>query len=1174
VRNFVVETDFDGGRHKDNRPRVRSKAKTYWCFFISAIFILSLATLFPVFGQNFTSAYTPGQQPGNYLKNSAAFRQEIARMEIKVVRGEQSLPITQIPRVQKDDVIKMRLLDEAVGGIKPDQSYWDWTFVVAYVNPNRNIDKQKSVSEEVRFKKSGWYREYSFVVPYDAQPVFFLYPKPKYRGKILNLINKKFEEVRKLGEKTIEIAGAYAQIDSFLNELQFVLYQTQQSRYGQFITYPGAPNGTTGNNPYNPYGTYNPFTGTNPLIGNNANRNPEPIINYNALVEQTIERLARSFNIQLPQCWQSQNGGINYNSYGGYNSGSFGSYGSTYGGSYSSSPYGGTYGSTTNNSFGYAVSADLIGRAQCVAKSVRIEDFDLSLASVLKQGGIFAMTQLRDKYPQLAYWISIAAAALDFIVKAFQKMPLRVVPAIIQTSDNLGQSSSYQSTYSSSYSSSSYQAGNSTSGTLNNQAAQPVKISLYAESQPGDDQFVSAYPIVVHKWQQEPDPEVISLRPPVLAEPCLHTGMNLLKNSDLTADLSADNYTKDFKLVMSGGNGFRKEFPLKKNLGLGGWELNLTSEDLNSIPKVQMALEAEMTGMRGFNELKSPKFDLPLSTGASWQIVPESQRDFVAGGRRRITLRNTLGSCRCLQAVIYKPGFGGQFIFEANARSRNNQLEFSVDGREVSFEIDASSFQPGQGTLEIKTYGDPPTPQMNQGQQQSNILPIKLYPLPPIITDVKIAKGDKMAIITGERLEQLRYVKINGKRANVIGNNPNQGTTSGFGNQQNNFNMNQAGQSSMQNPNQNQPQNPSNQIQSQNGAQNSNAIQSQSLAYSLNLNPNQRAAFFDDLSVRQTSSSVALELGLEDDRTFVFPQTFSASAARPMLEADDQNEIEGVFIKSAANVDQSKSNNLQQIISPQLTTPNSQLTTNLVVSTDAAQMSIVVRNKLTDYDFKGENLQVETRIENGQMGTVQSPQVAFDVLDANTLRLNFTFTEDSKKFIGGRRLQFRIKDRERGNSDWYTIRQTFVRLPKIETVKCTSEMNGQCELKGEGIDYISQVSVDGGKTWFPGAGQALQAQVSVDGKTVALIPLLTDKKLLQIKLRDYPNMEGIAVTDFIFLNSVRNISTKRAQSQTQNQMLNQPNNNSVPGQSPNQTPNQPDKVKPLHRTQKKQRGLN
>jgi hypothetical protein len=47
--------------------------------------------------------FTGNQQPANnYLANSTAFRQEIARMEINVARaGKAAMPLTQVPRLEK-----------------------------------------------------------------------------------------------------------------------------------------------------------------------------------------------------------------------------------------------------------------------------------------------------------------------------------------------------------------------------------------------------------------------------------------------------------------------------------------------------------------------------------------------------------------------------------------------------------------------------------------------------------------------------------------------------------------------------------------------------------------------------------------------------------------------------------------------------------------------------------------------------------------------------------------------------------------------------------------------------------------------------------------------------------------------------------------------------------------
>ena len=213
------------------------------------------------------------------------------------------------------------------------------------------------------------------------------------------------------------------------------------------------------------------------------------------------------------------------------------------------------------------------------------------------------------------------------------------------------------------------------------------------------------------------------------------------------------------------------------------------------------------------------------------------------------------------------------------------------------------------------------------------------------------------------------------------------------------------------------------------------------------------------------------------------------------------------------------------------------------------------------------------------------PNVKFEVLDTNNLRVNFSIPEASKKYLGGRRIKFRLRDRERGDSDWYLIKQTFVRFPQIEAVKCDhslassqssqsynqpNSVNLLCQMSGIGLDYISQVSTDGGLSWSPQAPNSLQAQLLSDGTSLAMIPFLQNKKMLQIRLRDYPKAEGLFIDNFTYSNSIKVVKKPTsAQVQTgnnQSQMMNQPNgqinNQPLPnnqGQVNSATQNQPKK---------------
>lgn len=880
-----------------------------------------------VFAQDFTQPYN--YQNTNYMSNSTAFKQEIARLEINVARqGKGQMPISQVPRLQKDDVLKVRLLEEAVNGIKPDQSNWQWTLLIAYVNPALNGNSERAVSEEIQFKKTGWYKEYSFVVPYDNQPIFFLYPKPNYREKILNLVNKNKDEIRKIGEKTIEIANAYAKIGSFLNELQWVL---NRSAYGYY--------GYSGNTYANSTNTYSTTDGGyyDPNYSSGVTTKTSTF-NKTLLMEQSIERLARSFNIQMPNCWQ------NGSYYGGYNS-------SGYNNSYNSPYNNGGYNSYGNGYSGNFTGNDLVSRTQCLARSVRLEDLDFSISQMLQQGGILVAQQLSQKYPQIAHWINIAAVALDFILKVTQKTPLKLVPTVITT--NQAQDST---TYTqAAYSGNSFAPGTPyQSNTPVSQNSEQAKISLFAEASPMDNGFVTAYPIVVHKWQANPDPEVIKLPVPVLTDSCLHVGSNVLASTDVLNDWMSDSFTKGFQLVISSPNGFRKAFPLKKNVGFNGWELTLSKEDLDSFPKIDMQFDSVVVGKRGFNDITSPVFKLPSPVVGTWEITPQSQNLFAVGGRRTIKLRNSMNNCKCLQAAIYKPSFGGQFVFEAN--NSENGLKFSEDGKEVSFDVDATTFQSGDGQLELRQFGG-----------EISVLSLKLHQNLPTISEFKVSKGDKRFVINGSGLEQIRALIVNGERAAPDNNNPDK-------------------------------------------AKNSNEIE----------------FVFENPNTQILSKNVSLEFELQDNRVYQYPTKFEVSMARPIIVSNETNEVSGVVVTNSKGVYKKKaavkpktSNSVSPKANP---APVSQKLPDFPVGD--SEVTVIVKNALTDYDFKTENIEIETRIEDfpNQSFEVLLPKANFQVLDWKQIQVSFLITKPFKEILGENKLQFRIRDKERGDSDWYTVR--------------------------------------------------------------------------------------------------------------------------------------------------------
>lgn len=931
-------------------------------FLFVVVFIAISETISAQYPQNNFMMNQPNQ---NYLANSSVFRQEIARMEINVTRaGKGPLPITQVPRLEKGDILKFRLMDELVNGLKPDQSNYDWNFLVAFINPGLNDDTVQTVSEEINLKKKGWYKEHIIVVPYDSQPIFFLYPKSQYRSKILKLINKNPDDIKKIGEKTIEIADAYGRIGMFLSELQTVVNRNYYR--GLYNNYPYGGGVHSG-------GYNQSFYGGNTY-------------NDGFLAEQAIERLASSFNIQLPGCWggnspynYNQPGGIYYpnNNYYNNNNGYY-------------------------NPYNYGMGNDLMARVQCIARSVRIEDFDISVARMIQQGGIFAASQLVQKYPQLAFWINIAAAALDFIFKVTNKAPLKLIPTVVSASETpIGP------------------------GGIQNGITESTRISLFAESQPSDNGYVTAYPMVFHRWQANADPSMITLPMPVLMDSCLHAGQNIIRTTDVINDWITDNFTKNFQFNLTSTSGFQKSFNLRKNVGLGGWELNLSKEDLESIPKLNMQFQGFITGNRGFNKIQSPKFEVDISTMGNWAVEANSQKFFTVGGKRIITLSNQNGNCRCLEQISYKPAFGGEFVFDLK------KLIFSPDGKNVSFEIDTTVFPAGQGQLELRHFG---------GNQTS--LNLKLLPQPPNIFNVKVAKGDSEVVISGERLEQIQAIQMNGKRA-VLKSTVNNGA---------------------------------------------DAVHS---AAPMLLR--EKVFVFEGGIQWQEANNFSLDLELDDQRVIKHPTMFGVSPSRPLIVVNENKEIEGFIVNKT--------------IPPTAKTKLSDKTGNLsVFPIEVATIGINIQNALTDFDFKVENLRIETRIENTSINPFSPPEIDYEVLDWRSIRLNLHLSEQTRRILGGRRIQFRLTDVRRGSSDWFTIKQTFVRTPQITSLKCAGK---ECELLGKGISYIQQISLDDGKTWFPQLPNGLITKSTENGLEMALIPNINGSKSLKLKLRDFPKVEWL-----------------------------------------------------------------
>ncbi|HRH45042.1 MAG TPA: hypothetical protein PKY82_25620, partial [Pyrinomonadaceae bacterium] len=143
--------------------------------------------------------------------------------------------------------------------------------------------------------------------------------------------------------------------------------------------------------------------------------------------------------------------------------------------------------------------------------------------------------------------------------------------------------------------------------------------------------------------------------------------------------------------------GWKKEYELRKNLGLNAWEADISKEDIAALPKNNV-IDAKIIGKRGFTMIESPVFQIPFANGGTWEanIAPGSN------GKNLVTLKRVAGDARCSQNIVYKSAVGQPVIFPIS--KENSFLKLTEDRNEITFEVDASA-QPNTDTIQIQQFG-------------------------------------------------------------------------------------------------------------------------------------------------------------------------------------------------------------------------------------------------------------------------------------------------------------------------------------------------------------------------------------------------------------------------------------------------------------------------------------
>lgn len=242
---------------------------------------------------------------------------------------------------------------------------------------------------------------------------------------------------------------------------------------------------------------------------------------------------------------------------------------------------------------------------------------------------------------------------------------------------------------------------------------------------------------------------------------CIGAGENTLK--EVLTDWTLNDVTRDFELSVSSSIGSIK-FPLIKNSISKAWTFPLNAQQLDDLRALGSSV-ARIAGKLGFDPLESNSFSLNLVADTDWVVEEDSVVRFTKSGtspRRILNIRaGGSGSCQCLSEITFYPASGEPVRFATDV-IEGESIVISPDKRTASITVDVTKLPVGEGRLLVKQVGEP------VGKSYK----LRLYPEPPTASELKFhyREGDDKAELTGNRLEQVTKIVIDGIPATILTN--------------------------------------------------------------------------------------------------------------------------------------------------------------------------------------------------------------------------------------------------------------------------------------------------------------------------------------------------------------------------------------------------------------------
>ncbi len=194
-------------------------------------------------------------------------------------------------------------------------------------------------------------------------------------------------------------------------------------------------------------------------------------------------------------------------------------------------------------------------------------------------------------------------------------------------------------------------------------------------------------------------------------------------------------YARDVKLALKTASGETIDLPLEARADRGGYVL--TGGD--APPAFKGTVQGHLYGRWGFDRFEGPDFMVQMPDAGGWTVEGDSAA-LVVGRDNGLVLKGAAPAC--VESVIFRQG-------EATPKP----VEWKVQGRDaLALTVPLTDRKPGALGIEVKY----------QGVAEPSAIALRSYAQASRLDGLLLHAGDKAGLLSGQRLDQVDSVDVNG----------------------------------------------------------------------------------------------------------------------------------------------------------------------------------------------------------------------------------------------------------------------------------------------------------------------------------------------------------------------------------------------------------------------------